>query len=355
MLWPLKQNKPAKLPTHGKKLAESRRLDRIGPYIRTFTLRPVLYTIIPAIIIDESQYAKGADSVLLKAIKSLQYNTAFLLSGTPVHNKWTDLYGQMSILPGCPFQDFDHFSETFCGVDSQGMLMQIPDNEKQQLLIGLLSGMVIKRPKAIVGLPEFQHTQGEVPLTDETYKDVITLIRTLTRKVVKSILKPKGKEMQTAEPDEAVDDDEETVEIPLVAAHLLVVNEELNMAGNVDAAVPSNIDDNADPDMDSQTVTKHTKAGLKEDPDEAWTKFLSNAEDDKIFTPRIQATIDLLVRLRQSYPEEKIVITAESLKILDVVYEAITRKQKSSNGSAGLFDIEIAVYNGRISSIDIRA
>ncbi|KAH7634643.1 hypothetical protein B0T09DRAFT_326889 [Sordaria sp. MPI-SDFR-AT-0083] len=47
----------------------------------------------------------------------------------------------MSILPGYPFQDLDHFSATFSGVNQNGETMQHPDNERRQILIGLLSGI----------------------------------------------------------------------------------------------------------------------------------------------------------------------------------------------------------------------
>jgi hypothetical protein len=52
------------------------------------------------IIVDESHLAKRETTLLNRAIRSLEYGVAFLITGTPVFKTWRDLAGQLMLLPG---------------------------------------------------------------------------------------------------------------------------------------------------------------------------------------------------------------------------------------------------------------
>ncbi|KAJ2987931.1 hypothetical protein NUW58_g4239 [Xylaria curta] len=117
---------------------------------------------IAVLIVDESQDAKNPDSELRNAILSLKYYVVFLLTGTPAHNRLSDLYGQMSLLPGCPLVDLEHSRLVFdCPVQpnnntatrtTAAFELQNQDNPRRRMLKALLSGMMVARPKDVVTL-----------------------------------------------------------------------------------------------------------------------------------------------------------------------------------------------------------
>ena len=100
---------------------------------------------VSVLIVDESHEAKNANSVLAAAIRSIRCEVVFLLSGTPFYNRWTDIFGQLSLLPRCPFRSINHFRELFAS--------STPDKLALKLLIRLLSGLLVARPKSILSLP----------------------------------------------------------------------------------------------------------------------------------------------------------------------------------------------------------
>jgi hypothetical protein len=64
------------------------------------------------IIVDESHRAKSETTLLNRAIRSLDYQVAFLLTGAPIFNSWRDLAGQLMLLPdGGPFENLEHLAE----------------------------------------------------------------------------------------------------------------------------------------------------------------------------------------------------------------------------------------------------
>lgn len=68
---------------------------------------------ISVLIVYEAQSAKNVETQLHQALRSLSHNTTFLPTGTPLHNRWADIFGPLSLLPGCPFRDRDHFQAMF--------------------------------------------------------------------------------------------------------------------------------------------------------------------------------------------------------------------------------------------------
>lgn len=69
---------------------------------------------IPVIILDESQDAKNMDKKLNAAIRSLSYHHIVMVSGTPIHNRWEDWPSQAAMLPNSGmFKSQDHFRWLF--------------------------------------------------------------------------------------------------------------------------------------------------------------------------------------------------------------------------------------------------
>ncbi|KAG5770072.1 hypothetical protein H9Q72_002897 [Fusarium xylarioides] len=107
---------------------------------------------ISALIIDESHMAKNADTRLNLAIRSLNYNCIFMLTGKPVFNTWRDLAGQLMLLPhGGLFRNLEHFSKLIQRSGSRDM--DRPESPRRAVLNAILKGLTIARPKSILNLP----------------------------------------------------------------------------------------------------------------------------------------------------------------------------------------------------------
>jgi hypothetical protein len=134
------------------------------------------------LIVNKSQIAKNPDSQLNEAFRALEYLFAFLLSGTPIHNQWFDLYGQMALLPGCPFIDAQHFYDVFAhwapvqsGNNKGKGKAKRTSKEKldrrvlfrlteahMALVRQLLSGILVSRPKDVYQLPPVKEATVQV-------------------------------------------------------------------------------------------------------------------------------------------------------------------------------------------------
>lgn len=52
-----------------------------------------------ALIFDESQDAKNVFRSMSPVVRDLRYEYAFLLTAAPLHDRWSDIAGQLCILP----------------------------------------------------------------------------------------------------------------------------------------------------------------------------------------------------------------------------------------------------------------
>ncbi|CAI6095545.1 unnamed protein product [Clonostachys chloroleuca] len=107
------------------------------------------------ILVDESQHAKRVDSLFNQSIRSLPYRHAVLLSGTPLHNTWKDVCGQMALLPGG--QAFLDVKRGFYNTPQKAV--DDPNSPANMFMRILLSATIIARPKSTLDLPPMaRHT-----------------------------------------------------------------------------------------------------------------------------------------------------------------------------------------------------
>ncbi|OIW26443.1 hypothetical protein CONLIGDRAFT_683425 [Coniochaeta ligniaria NRRL 30616] len=64
-------------------------------------------------IVDDIPDVRNPGSLDAAALRSLKPRVTIELSGTIVYNKWDDVFSQLALIPGCPFQDTDHFKTVF--------------------------------------------------------------------------------------------------------------------------------------------------------------------------------------------------------------------------------------------------
>ncbi|PCD45426.1 hypothetical protein AU210_000860 [Fusarium oxysporum f. sp. radicis-cucumerinum] len=129
------------------------------------------------LILDEAHDARDPDSLLYAAVQSLDYLHAFLLTATPLYNSWNDIGGILTLLPGSPLMSFEHFRHIFPLPpleDEAEVGRKGPEEPILSLLIHLIQGSVLARPKAVLGLKQFrQHVirvETEVPRGKDRYQ-----------------------------------------------------------------------------------------------------------------------------------------------------------------------------------------
>ncbi|RSL96424.1 hypothetical protein CDV31_013492 [Fusarium ambrosium] len=118
-----------------------------------------------ALIFDESQDAKNEGTYMNHAVRDLRYEYAFMLTATPFHNAWTDISGQLRLLPqGGPFKDLKHFLNIF---ETRGDLELVthPRDGRKALFDTLMAATVLSRPKDCVNLPPVHRKTVTVDLT----------------------------------------------------------------------------------------------------------------------------------------------------------------------------------------------
>lgn len=125
----------------------------------------------PIVILDESHHVKNTDTVLARALRAMPVHTMFLLSGTPAHNRWTDLYGQISLLPGNPFANLGHFQHMFTG--KAGSTLDHPDKDHMALLTRIMAGIMVARPKEVLARPKVENRDVPVNMRHSVHAVVV--------------------------------------------------------------------------------------------------------------------------------------------------------------------------------------
>lgn len=155
---------------------------------------------------DESHDAKNPRSILGEAVKALSKEKVLLLTGTPVYNRWTDLFGQLRLLKNFPFVSADHFKAIFQAPKCNNLKAAqarnnsnrqrgTPSAARLQILSAFLLGFLVRRPKEIVPLPGFSKVDVPVDLFTPEQRSVLCVIEkaTLSAKRLRQMAQDAGK------------------------------------------------------------------------------------------------------------------------------------------------------------------
>ncbi|KAH8788669.1 hypothetical protein F5883DRAFT_635540 [Diaporthe sp. PMI_573] len=140
---------------------------------------------LPIVILDESHNVRNPDTVLAKSLRAIPAFAVFILSGTPVHNRWTDLYGQLSLLHGNPFRDLDHFQSMFTGQNDthatrigrhvvKENTTDHPEKPHMLLLTRLMAGIVVARPKEVMEPPDEENHDVPIDMSNSFHTLLIS-------------------------------------------------------------------------------------------------------------------------------------------------------------------------------------
>ncbi|OTA65935.1 hypothetical protein K449DRAFT_391906 [Hypoxylon sp. EC38] len=102
------------------------------------------------LILDEAQEVRDPKGDKHRAIKTLSYRSAIVISGTASHHDWPDAFGLIDFLPGCAFLDRDHMERIFRlpnSIPPRIGLEKIPFIQRYFMPISIF------RPRDIVDLP----------------------------------------------------------------------------------------------------------------------------------------------------------------------------------------------------------
>ncbi|KAG8626905.1 hypothetical protein KVT40_005850 [Elsinoe batatas] len=126
------------------------------------------------LIVDEAQAAKNPASQLHQAVTDLFFDEVFLVSGTFMANRWYDVYGLISLIPGHPFQDIRNFCTAFACLDNTGTkYSQTPSEAGKRRLIDFLQSIVVCRPGRVLDLDECLVSDYYFLMEAETVQDVV--------------------------------------------------------------------------------------------------------------------------------------------------------------------------------------
>lgn len=107
------------------------------------------------LILDEAQYVKNWDTATHQAIKALDYLKFLAVTGTPIANRWWDIYGIIDFMKAHPFHTYADFIRV-CG-DSYSRRADPPPS-KLPRLVKFLMEVTISRPATLLELPGLERT-----------------------------------------------------------------------------------------------------------------------------------------------------------------------------------------------------
>jgi SNF2 family DNA or RNA helicase len=352
---------------------------------------------ISVMIVDEAQKAKNPDSLLACALRSIPATTTLCLSGTLVHNSWTDLYSVVSLLPGCPFVSLEHFKSLFGVTDASGRLR--PDEPRMALLQRFMASISIIRPKEVLTLPPIHfkevkftiddpvalhhireavsigkmflskagrkkkkaafyinkafkafHKAGCFSLSPLIYREPIP-VTTDDADSAQADAEQEGHPRDDPEDTDESEEEAETIPLRVLARHAMKRNAER-------AERPGDIPD--DPEIGN--VVNDDPATLPEESDDEFVKQLSRSNaafaatwrselsmktDAEIFAPRVRAICQKLFKVLSKYGGEKVIIASSVLMFLDVINEAISREFRLREN---MHDVRVREFNGTMDS-----
>ncbi|KFX88499.1 hypothetical protein V490_07589 [Pseudogymnoascus sp. VKM F-3557] len=285
------------------------------------------------LVVDEAQNIKHASKTTHQACFALHRRATVLLSGTILDNHWSDVHGLVRMFPGHPFEVFGTFTKTFGSSD----LKVDPSPAKVRRLQKLLMAITIIRPDDVLALPgvevhdvHFDLTQEELQRSDHwamKYKKAFSKGR--RRNKDRRALMYVVRAVQEATHPAIMC----TIRTDVVIDH--------SVPGLLEwlADNEGNDDDEGSEGSDSESdfeAPENSEASESEEDDatsmwlykpkpirtflsrELWLESIRK-EDTALESSRMKEFEDLFCRVSRKYPNERIAVTSERTKTLDIV------------------------------------
>ena len=141
-----------------------------------------------AIILDESQNIKNEKANqtknLLYTIKSIDFAFIFLLTGTPMPSRVTELYTQLNLLSPYEIKNKKNFYENYCGMQRGRFGYESHKDISLDILFNKMDGVMfrVKKTDVLKDLPSLLVNEVYIDMSDEQmteYADIENGIKTL--------------------------------------------------------------------------------------------------------------------------------------------------------------------------------
>ena len=349
-----------------------------------------LYTIlglpIRHLILDEAQYIKNWETGIHKAIKGLVYTKFLAITGTPITNRWWDVYGIISLMKDTPLPTPGDFWRVF---GNQYHRRGEPPPSKLPRLIKFLMMMTVSRPASLMELPglEIKEQPLELKAMDEDMVLIYTklFLDTLRKRghstnnqnfrtagSAKRALIWATRAQQFAAHPQLVDNDttvdhkniltditkmrigamkvSESTDKRQLAQDLLTMFEakaEAEVEAKVEAEAVNTADDNEDEDTTDDADYDPNKGLLHDDDDEEdeedgeiveddvetntekrkqWIKKVRQMDDQALASNRLDSICHVCTTIQKKTPGARITIFSRFLRFLDLIGEALHRR-----------------------------
>jgi SNF2 family DNA or RNA helicase len=149
------------IPDEAQVYTKGRHFNALFSQVHRILRRPI-----KNLVLDEAHIVKNAGTATHKAIADLYYECIYMLSGTFIPNRWNDLYGLVTLIPGHPFRAYRQFMMSFARKESNG-IYTVPSVSKRNRLIKFLQAFVISRPATLLELEGMEKQSFEFLLTED--------------------------------------------------------------------------------------------------------------------------------------------------------------------------------------------
>lgn len=125
------------------------------------------------VILDESQRIKDEDSKITKAVWDLEAEYRWLVTGTPMQNRVTDMFSSIAFLRIAPYDNWDKFRERWkILIELDKTRKSVPPRKESEAFENMLRRFMLRRTKkpVIAGLLPPVHDMAIVQL-GESYKN----------------------------------------------------------------------------------------------------------------------------------------------------------------------------------------
>jgi SNF2 family DNA or RNA helicase len=110
----------------------------------------------PYLILDEAHIVKNPESLTFKAVYELRKrcDTCLMLSGSPIDNKWPDIYSFLQLAQGHEIRTKATMMRLLGTPDQTGHKYSRPTGERYLRYIQILNALMLRRPESTIQLPQ---------------------------------------------------------------------------------------------------------------------------------------------------------------------------------------------------------
>lgn len=314
---------------------------------------------IKLLILDEVQKAKNVELGRGKrssAIRALFFRSCIQVSGTFMHNQWSDILANLLLVKGHPFTSTLLFNKMFVE-NTYNNRFQSLTPDRILIMQKLLLAFVVARPGSVLDLPgiivwkhDFNlgtYDSRLVTLLVKKFEKIVrcqkmgifddggdnalnTLVKAQLRSLHPCLYTPTPEEQELLYVLGGVGDELFGEKLEEQMNEIEDVSRDKASGAAIDGDDPD--DPDYDPDADKSDIDEeagiYEEVSKTEDKDrEAWLKRIAD-KNFELVSSRMLAFLLVYDTFRKAFPDEKIMVFSPYLKVLDLFAEVLIQKRK---------------------------